>query len=188
MFRDWSNIAFSEEKGKYTYSVRRLEADVEPEYAWFNGNSWLQLAGKPVRRDENGIVEMVLPEGSRDDPDARIVGFKVHQSMMPVLKGKDWLLPIHTEEVYADGNVDKAVREAAHEFYGLENIDYTWVETKRYMGIYHGVAPAKEALQCLDCHGPDGRMNWVELGYKSDPLEQRFSDAGSAATDTSADP
>ena len=188
MFRDWSNISFSEEKGKYTYSVKRLEADVEPEYAWFNGNSWLQLAGKPVRRDENGIVEMVLPEGSRDDPDARIVGFKVHQSMMPVLKGKDWLLPIHTEEVYADGNVDKAVREAAHEFYGLENIDYTWVETKRYMGIYHGVAPAKEALQCLDCHGPDGRMNWVELGYKSDPLEQRFSDAGSAATDISADP
>ncbi len=108
--------------------------------------------------------------------------------MMPVLKGKDWLLPIHTEEVYADGNVDKAVREAAHEFYGLENINYSWVETKRYMGIYHGVAPAEEALQCLDCHGPDGRMKWVELGYQGDPLAQHFSDAGTGATESSAAP
>jgi hypothetical protein len=177
MFRDWSNISFSEEKGKYTYSVRRLESDVKPVYAWYNGNSWLQLAGQPVRRDENGIVTMVLPEGSRDDPEARIVGFKVHQSMMPVLNGKDWLLPIHTEEVYADGNVNKAVRDAAREFYGLDDIDFTWTETKRYMGIYHGVVPAREALQCLDCHGPKGRMDWTALGYPGDPMDRIFKTA-----------
>ena len=38
------------------------------------------------------------------------------------------------------------------------------------MGIFHEVQPAKNALQCLDCHREGGRMDWQALGYARDPL------------------
>jgi hypothetical protein len=62
------------------------------------------------------------------------------------------------------------VEEAAKETYGVANARYTWVQTSRYMGIFHGVQPASKALQCLDCHAPGGRMDWKALGYAGDPL------------------
>ena len=40
-----------------------------------------------------------------------------------------------------------------------------------YMKINHEVRPAAYALRCLDCHGPDGRLDWEGLGYADgDPL------------------
>ena len=91
---------------------------------------------------------------------------------MPVLSADRWLLPINVEEFFADGNIDGAVREAAHVLYGVEHIDYEWVDVKRYMGIYHGVEPAETSLRCLDCHGADTRLDWTGLGYEVDPLAE----------------
>jgi hypothetical protein len=44
------------------------------------------------------------------------------------------------------------------------------VDTVRYMSINHEVRPAEHALGCLDCHGPDGRLDWPALGYADDPM------------------
>ena len=63
-----------------------------------------------------------------------------------------------------------AVREAAHVLYGIEGFNYEWVSVKRYMGIFHEVQPADNALRCLDCHGADGRLDWADLGYDADPM------------------
>ena len=123
---------------------------------------------------DKGEITIVLPDGSRDDPDARIHAFKVHGGRLPVLDDKQWLVPIATEEFYAHGDIDKAIREAAEMFYGLEDIEYSWSDTIRYMGIYHEVTPKEDALQCLDCHRPGGRMDWQALGYERDPLEDRL--------------
>jgi hypothetical protein len=179
MRRDWSTVTWSEEKGKYTYDVT-LRQNVEPVYAWYNGTSYNQIPGQPVRRDENGAVTMVLPEGNRSDPSARIYAFKLHQGVLPLLKGKDWIMPVATEELYHHGDPDRAVRDAARAFYGLDDVDYEWTDTVRYMGIFHEVPPAEDALQCLDCHSPDGRMDWQALGYDGDPLANPRS---AAATD-----
>jgi hypothetical protein len=169
MHRDWSTIRFSEEKGKHGPMIK-TESDVVPAYEWFNGTTWAQLPRQPVQRDEQGRVTMAIPQGSRDDPEARIFAFKVHRGRLPVLDEKQWLLPINTEGVYAHGDVDRAVREAAEVLYGLHDISYTWVDTVRYMGIFHEVQPASNALGCLDCHGPDSRLDWGGLGYEADPL------------------
>lgn len=171
MFRDWSDISYSDEKGKFVYKVI-LEKDVVPSYAWFNGKSRVQIPGVPVDRDDSNAVIVVTPEGSRQDPDAKIFAFKVHRGRLPVLDDKQWLVPIATEEFYAHGDIDKAVREAAESFYQLDEISYTWTDTIRYMGIYHEVVPAEDALGCLDCHRPGGRMDWQALGYDQDPLEE----------------
>lgn len=168
MLRDWSTVHFDEKKGKYMYR-QELEYDVEPVYAWFNGSSFAQVPGKPVRRNDQGEITMVLPQGSRNDPSARIAPFKLHRGVLPVLMAQQWLAPVATEELYHHGDVDKAVRDATRSLYGLEDIEFTWEDTIRYMGIYHSVPPAEDALQCHDCHGTGGRMDWAELGYERDP-------------------
>ncbi len=175
MMRDWSNVTFNEEKGKYVYA-QELEYDVEPVYAWFNGSSFVQTPGRPVTRNEEGEVIMVMPQGDRDDPDAKISAFKLHRGVLPILDDKQWLAPVMTEELYRHGDPDKAVRDGIENLYGLKDVDYSWENTIRYMGIYHAIPPAEEALDCRDCHSEGGRMEWQALGYEADPYaadEQR---------------
>lgn len=171
MFRDWSNVHFDEAKGKYMYE-QELEYDVEPEYAWYNGDRYVQIPGRPVKRNAQGKVTMVVPTAGRDDLDAKIAPFKVHRGVLPVLVKEQWIAPLTTEELFHHGNPNKAVRDGVKLWYGLDVDDegFKWEPTIRYMGIYHAIPPAEEALGCSDCHRRSGgRMNWSELGYDGDP-------------------
>jgi hypothetical protein len=47
--RNWSVVHFDEERGKYKYD-QDLASDVTPVYAWYNGDSWIQVPGQPGRR------------------------------------------------------------------------------------------------------------------------------------------
>lgn len=180
MFRDWSNLHFDEDKGKYMY-FQKLEYDVVPVYAWYNGNRYVQAPGKPVHRNAQGEVTMILPEGSRDDPNSMIAPFKLHRGRLPVLNEQGWLAPLTTEELYVHGNPDKAVVDGVKHWYGLDVgiEDFEWVDTIRYMGIYHSVQPAEDAVACADCHSEGGRMDWQALGYEADPSpeEERAREA-----------
>ncbi len=178
MFRDWSTVYYSEEKGKYMYT-QELKYDVEPVYAWFNGSSFALVPGQPVQRNDKGEITMILPQGDRDDPTAKISAFKLHRGVLPVLTDKQWIAPVITEEVYRHGDPEKAVREGVHNLYGLEDVDFEWEKTIRYMGIYHAIPPAEDALECIDCHTPGGRMQWRELGYETDPNPVAKADEGS---------
>jgi hypothetical protein len=169
MVRDWSSPGYNEDKDKHVATIT-MGSNVTPEIDWYNGNVWAQMPGVPVTLGSDGVVGMVVPQGSKDDPSSKLFAFKIHRGKMPVLTEDRWLLPINVEEFFANGDIDHAVREAAHVLYGLEDIDYEWVEVKRYMGIFHGVEPAETALRCLDCHGADGRLDWAGLGYEADPL------------------
>ncbi|MBI1895993.1 MAG: hypothetical protein HYS04_05575 [Acidobacteria bacterium] len=170
MARDWSKSAYNPEADKYTATIT-FEKNVRPVYAWFNGFTRAQLPGQAVRRLSDGSVGIMLPLGSRQDPEARIHAFKVHKARLPLLEGKQWIIPIVVEQFFPNGKIDPAVRRAAEEMYGVGDPRYTWTATTRYMGIYHGVQPASKALQCLDCHSPKGRMDWKALGYSGDPLD-----------------
>ncbi len=44
-----------------------------------------------------------------------------------------------------------------------------FADTEMYWPLSHKVAPKSKALRCLDCHGPDGRMDFKALGYPGDP-------------------
>jgi hypothetical protein len=147
-----------------------LQSNVVPSYAWHNGESRSQLPGRAVERNAQGEVIMAMPVGSRDDPESRLSPFKVHKGVLPVLADeREWLVPIVTEEFYAHGDIDRAVREGAEFYYGIEDVDYRWTETVRYMGIYHEVVPKEDALKCRDCHGRKSRLDWAALGYDKDP-------------------
>ena len=173
MERDWSKPVYHEDLGKWTATIR-MESEVTPVYAWWNGKVRMQLAHQPVELQENGTIGMVVPLGSREDPNAKIYPFKLHRGRMPVLDGKEWLLPIKVEEFFARGDLDEAIRGGAREFYGIHDAKWHFVPTERYMGLFHEVAPADYALGCLDCHRQGGRIDWKALGYDGDPLERKL--------------
>jgi hypothetical protein len=169
MVRDWSKPAYNPETDKYTATIT-LQKDVRPVYAWYNGSTRSQLPREPVSRLADGSVGIMVPLGSQRDPNARIYAFKLHRGKLPLLEGKNWIIPIAVEHFFPNGQIDPAVRKAAEEMYGIADARYSWTDTSRYMGIFHGVQPASKALQCLDCHRPNGRMDWKALGYEGDPL------------------
>lgn len=169
MARDWSTPFHNAKKDKYAPTLT-LKKDVQPEFAWYNGTITVQMPGVPVTLDENGAIEMVTPNGSIDDPKAKLYAFKIHRGKMPVLKDSRWLLPINAEDFFGSSQIDLRVRQAAEVFYSMKDIEYEWLEIKRYMGIFHEVQPASNALRCLDCHGNEGRLDFKKLGYAEDPL------------------
>ena len=169
MARDWSKPVYNKEADKYSASIT-LEKDVSPVYAWFNGYTKATLPGEPVTRLADDSVGIMMPEGSREDPKAKLYAFKLHKGKLPLLAEKNWLIPITVEHFFANGEIDPAVKSAAKTVYGLDNVKYSWVDTTRLMGIFHGVQPKAKALKCMSCHGKNSVMDWKALGYKGNPM------------------
>ena len=48
---------------------------------------------------------------------------------------------------------------------------YGFADTWMYWPTTHMVQPKENALQCDDCHGENGRLDWEALGYPGDPIE-----------------
>jgi len=160
--RDWSGAEFVPEAAKYEPLIR-LEGNVTPVYAWYNGSRSALIYPSTVE-PVNGTVVYVEPLGSRDDPNSRIYPFKLHTAIVPYSTVNKTLVPVKVGIVFATGNVTAAIKAGA-EAAGLA-WDGEWTTLVRYMQVDHGVRPAEEALHCLDCHGPTvRRMPWPELGY-----------------------
>ncbi len=169
MRRDWSTPKHHEIANKFSATIT-FGQNVTPVYAWFNGHTKLTKMGMKVKRDEAGVVTIMAPQGSRKDKKAKINAFKLHEGVLPLMTDTEWLIPIAVDEFFIDGDIAKAVAEGAAAAYGVHDPDYEWVESRRYMGIFHEVQPAANALTCLDCHREGGRMDWQALGYRKDPL------------------
>ncbi|MEZ4386526.1 MAG: hypothetical protein R3D98_02915 [Candidatus Krumholzibacteriia bacterium] len=167
--RDWSTPLYHPDGDKYSATIT-FGRDVTPGYAWFDGRTRTQFLGEPVKPLADGRVAIMQPACKPRGKGAKIHPFKVHTGRLPVLKDRRWLVPLKVEEFFADGDLAKAVREGAEATYGLADPEVEWVETVRYMGLYHEVAPAAQALTCLDCHREGGRLDWQALGYAHDPL------------------
>ena len=166
--RDWSRNEL-EENGKHG-EITVLKKHVKPVYMWWNGKSIFQDTHKPAKA-VNGYVKMVYPDGSINDPNAKIYAMKRHVAKLPILKKERLILPINVNTVFKTGDINKAVIEGAKAYFGKDIIakDYEWIKVERYMGLFHEVVGGDKALKCQDCHGKNGRMDWKALGYKGDP-------------------
>lgn len=173
MARDWSNPQYHEDGNKYSAAIT-FGSDVKPVLAWFNGNSRITRLGEKVEYDGEGRIPVMIPLGDRKDKQAKLHAFKVHTAVLPVLKDEQWLVPLAVDEFFIDGDIGKAVAEGAAAAYGIHDPAYEWKPAIRYMGIFHEVRPADQALRCLDCHSEGGRVDWKALGYKEDPLLKAF--------------
>lgn len=113
----------------------------------------------PVVRGSSGAVMMAKPVGEIGDPASKIYAARFHQGR------QSWdgthLLPYRHKTVKETGNMTKAIFVATGKIY--DPVQY--VDTERYMGLFHGVSPKEDALTCKDCH-EDHVIDFEALGYE----------------------
>lgn len=152
-------------KGSFRYAQ-----NIPPEYYWYNGASKRYLLGDSI--DPDAVTVLNAPLGGISDPDARIFPFKVHRGRQIYDADNHYLLVPKTAGeggFWTEFNWNQALRLGS-EVTGLDySGHYGFARTDMYWPMTHMVAPADHALQCTDCHGEGGRMQWKQLGYDGDP-------------------
>jgi octaheme c-type cytochrome (tetrathionate reductase family) len=175
MFWDWSTAGQDLEENVHTYLKIKgsfvYEANFVPEYRWYNGNADRYILGDVM--DPNEITAINLPLGDINDPNAKIMPFKIHRAKQPYDAVYNYFLQPKT---YGEGGFwtefdwDQSLRLGS-EVVGLEySGQYDFAETEMYWPTTHMVNAASEALSCDHCHGSEGRMDWETLGYYGDPM------------------
>lgn len=154
-------------KGDFVY-----EDDFVPEYDWYNGVvSNRYILGDVI--DPTQVTHMNPPDGDISDPEALIFPFKIHYAQQIYDSEYNYLIQPKTVGeggYWTDFDWDQAAR------LGMEAIglpysgDYDFTETTMHWPLSHMVAPTENALQCVDCHGDNSRMDWEALGYYGDPM------------------
>jgi hypothetical protein len=172
MRRDWSRAEPVPGEGKFEPAIT-LQSNVKPVYAWWNGRASAALLDEPVAARPNGVVSLYKPEGSIADRGAKIHPFKLHTARLPIDAATKLMIPIQVGAVFKTGNIDAGVKGGAKAWFGRDVERVEWIETERYMGLYHEVQPKAQALGCADCHGGGTRLDWKALGYKGDPAVRK---------------
>lgn len=153
-------------KGSFVY-----ERNIMPEYDWFNGRADRYLLGDPINPNQTTILNE--PKGGITDPEAKIWPFKIHRATQIYDAVNDYLLQPKTVGeggYWTEFDWDQAARLGS-EVVGLEySGEYGFAPTEMYWAITHMVVPKENALQCNECHGENGRMDWEALGYYGDPM------------------
>ena len=153
-------------KGSFVY-----EEDFIPEYHWFNGDADRYLLGDTINPNESTVLNQ--PLGSIKDPTAKIYPFKIHRARQIYDAEYNYLLQPKTVGeggYWADFDWDQAARLGAEASGMAYSGSYDFAPTEMYWLLSHMVVPTEEALQCSECHGANGRMDWEALGYHGDPV------------------
>jgi octaheme c-type cytochrome (tetrathionate reductase family) len=171
---DWSTAGRDDGPEDHTYSKKKgtftFAQDVPPEYYWYDGRAARYLLGDEI--DPTQPTKLNRPRGTGDDPRAKIWPFKVMRGKQVYDKGhRTFQVPKTFGQggYWEDFDWDKALRLGS-EATGLEySGSWGFAETEMYWPLSHMVQRKEKALQCTDCHGSEGRMDWKALGYTGDP-------------------
>jgi hypothetical protein len=169
MRRDWSLPGVVSEVTNLWEPNMVLQTNVTPVYKFFNGRSSFYEFGKPAVPQANGRVLMAGPLGSRTEAGAKITAMKRHEGRQPIDPVTRNLLPLKIGVFFQTANLIGAIDQGVAAVLWVNN-GHEFAETERYMGVYHEVAPASQALNCASCHGGN-RLDFAALGYT--PLSTR---------------
>ena len=146
------------------YEPTTLKKDANetvPVYAWYN---------KTVRNDPHFIG----PNGNRKDEKSKIYPFKIYMGKGFFNNKTGQLLPMDFAPPMATGNTRAGV-ESALRTLGTQdpaaiakNAVTGWQTI--YFGSNHLVTKSK-ALNCINCHGVNGVINFRELGYSDNDIK-----------------
>lgn len=157
---------YLKKKGRFVY-----EKEIVPEYYWFNLSVDRYLLGDKI--EPGTVTDMNRPLGDISDPTAKIWPFKVHRGSQIYDKQHNYFIPPQTtgtEGYWTTFDWDQALTLGAR-YSGLEfSGEYGFNETQMHWPISHMTAEKEKALKCIDCHSPDSRMPWEQLGYSGDPI------------------
>jgi len=163
MMRDWSQPGDRNPTTGLWEPHMTMAANVTPEYRFFDGTSDFYQFGDAAQPNPSGRILMAGPRGSITTPGAKIIPVKHHLGRQPIDPASRRLLPLKIGIFFSTGDVATAVAE------GTKAVGWTYgghqfADTERYLGIFHEIAPAEQAVACTSCHG-GGRMDFAALGY-----------------------
>lgn len=153
-------------KGSFVY-----ESNFRPEYAWFDGTVDRYLMGDPL--SPTGVTVLNPPNGGIGDVNSLIWPFKVHTARQPYDVVYNYLLQPKTvgeTGYWTTFDWDQSLRLGSDTVGLAYSGEYGFATTQMYWNLSHMVVPKENALQCTDCHGESGRMDWQALGYYGDPM------------------
>ena len=153
-------------KGRFTYAL-----GIKPEYYWYNETSGRYLLGDRI--DPAEVTPINQPLGDRMDPSAKIHPFKVHRGRQIYdMENKYFILPhVHGPEgFWTRFDWPTAARIGSQVARLPYSGRFDFAPTEMFLHQNHMVMPAEKALQCRDCHGRTGRLDWLALGYEGDPI------------------
>jgi octaheme c-type cytochrome (tetrathionate reductase family) len=153
-------------KGSFVY-----ERGFIPDYAWFNGSVDRYLLGDPIDPTETTVLNP--PLGDIRDEEAMLFPFKIHRANQ--IYDSEYNILLQPKTVGEDGywttfDWDESARLGAEAAGIPYSGEYGFARTEMYWNLNHMVAPKESALQCSDCHGENGRIDWEALGYYGDPI------------------
>lgn len=178
---DWSTAGEEREVPKDRYGMATYDKmkgsftwdkDIVPAYAWYNGKAGVYLLGDKI--EPSNVTMMNWPEGGIDDMGAKIYPFKIHRGKQIYDKKNNYFI---VPKLFGPGGYWKTYDWNNSAELGMKTVDlpysgdYGFAETVMYWRINHMVVPAEKVLQCLDCHGDKGRLDWKALGYAADPIK-----------------
>lgn len=161
---------YDTKKGSFVW-----QANVLPEYRWSNGAYEYVTLDDPV--EPGSVLAINRLGGNKDDANARIVPVKRFTGLQPYDSGQKRLAIPHlfgsdANAFWKSYDWEKAL--AAGMAYAEQT--YTgpvgFVETEMLWVQNHMVAPKEQALECVDCHSYNGRMNFAALGYDAEKAAQ----------------
>jgi hypothetical protein len=179
MSRDWRNPVWSAgacsgQGGFIGEEVK--EANVKPEYVWFDGTSYVYNVGETIAANpETGVFNMAKANGTPFDGKSQIVPIKRHTTYMPWHESGKMVPPV-IMWMFMTGDFDLAVEKGMEE-QGMSGI-YSIVKADAEMLITHGVDPKEKAPSCTECHSNSGStadgsgmIPFEALGYHEVPAK-----------------
>lgn len=147
----------------------RALTDLEPVYLWDDGSDTVYTRGRRVQPGTLIVLQGPAEKsaGSKIAPFRAIHGVQLYDGKYRYLVSP--LLQAEGPDLFASGRPDSLAAEGMKALVLPYSGQYAYTATVIYKRISHGVAPAGQALDCLDCHGRSGRMPWAELGFDADP-------------------
>ncbi|MFC1524719.1 tetrathionate reductase family octaheme c-type cytochrome, partial [Thermodesulfobacteriota bacterium] len=171
---EWSSDKYGTSKPVKGLGAFTWNKNMVPTYEWYNGKEVAYMRGDLINND--GATALNHPEGNFKDKHSKIFPFRVHSAKQIYDTKYNYLIT-----PYLTGEGEKAFwktydwNEASKKGMAASGLafsgEYDFATTVMYWRINHGVVSADKSLDCLDCHGSNGRMDWEYLGYNDDPWQ-----------------
>lgn len=149
-----AKLVFNEARGIYDVPVQ-VEKKVRPTYLWFNGQS----------------NKEVHPQGSRNDPQAKIYPFKRFVGTVPGDAESKEPIPLKLGILFTKGDLAAAIAKGIEESKFKYSGKWVPVQEVIYYQASHGIT-VERALRCADCHVANGALDFKALGYSEEEIKK----------------
>lgn len=142
---------------------------IRPVYLWDDGSDLIYSRGQRINPEELTYLQRPSQknQNSKIAPFKVIYGTQLYDAKYRYLISP--LLSVGTGNIFPDTGWDTIAHDGMKAIVLPYSGEYNVAVTAAYRRLNHGVTPAAESLDCTDCHGGKGRLNWQALGYIQDP-------------------